>query len=328
MLDFSQSTRRRGFTLVEMLVVIAIIGVLVALLLPAVQSAREAARRAQCANHIRQIGLAAHQYHDLHRHLPPGIGYTPLQTGGVWGQNLFHLLPYLEESALFDRSLGSVALATGPVAIHYAVNNDVYRQALPVYVCPSDPSVESGGVVTINGVTWGAACYAGNSQAFSKNDLESVPPKGSGPQGRIRIPNDFSDGTSQTILYAEKYARCTSASMSPAAGDGGNLWAYCTSAVLDLPPPMNQPHSPFHASFAIIGYMAAPNTIGPESIFQVDPTPFLGNCDPTRASTSHVSGMQACLADGSVRTLAASMDGNAWWAAVTPASEEVMGAGW
>src|SRR5687768_17085334 len=116
MFRFLRITQRRGFTLVELLVVIAIIGILVALLLPAVQAARESARRAQCSNNIRQIALAAHQYHDQRRHLP-GMGYTPLEAGGVWGNHFFHLLPYLEQGNLYERAWGSVSLPTGPVTI-------------------------------------------------------------------------------------------------------------------------------------------------------------------------------------------------------------------
>jgi type II secretory pathway pseudopilin PulG len=317
-------SKRNGaaFTIVELLVVIAIISILIALLLPAVQAAREAARRTQCANNERQIALAAHQFHDEHKHLP-GMGYTPLETGSVWGNHFFHLLPYLEENRLYDRAWGSVAMSTGSVTIFFSGNNDVYRQPMPIYVCPTDPSVEPGGVVTVDGVTWGASCYASNSQALSKNDLDSIPPKGFGPQGKSRIPADFPDGTSHTILYAEKYARCSGTDLAPPAPDGGNLWAYCASKGIDFPPPMHPPYKPFHPGFAIIGYAGMSTTIGPESIFQVDPAPFLGNCDPSRTATAHVSGVQVCMVDGSVRTLAPSMSGATWWAAVTPKGGEV-----
>lgn len=108
------SRKRRGFTLVELLVVIAIIGILVALLLPAVQSAREAARRTQCVNNIKQIALAAHNFHDTHSRLPPGhLGdFTPgvRQNSGAglypgFGQNagvLTFILPYMEQSSIYD----------------------------------------------------------------------------------------------------------------------------------------------------------------------------------------------------------------------------------
>ena len=157
----------------------------------------------------------------------------------------------------------------------------------------------------INGLAFGASCYAANSQVFA-------PIRGN-PQSRTRLA-EITDGLSNTIFYAEKYPRCKSDSL---ALDGGSFWAYCANGVLDLPPPMNQPYKPFHASFAIAGYSGNPNTTGPVSKFRVHPTPFVGNCDPTRAATPHASGMQVCLADGGVRTLAPSLSGDVWWAAVT-----------
>src|SRR6516164_9724157 len=141
----SKTAERRGFTLIELLVVIAIIAVLIGLLLPAVQKVREAANRVKCKNNLHQLGLAAHQYHDDHQHLPPGVGYTPLAESGVWGHHFFHLLPYLEQDNLYRRALGPVALATGPVTIYWPGNNDVYRQPVRSFLCPSDPSVGPGG---------------------------------------------------------------------------------------------------------------------------------------------------------------------------------------
>lgn len=97
---------RQGFTLVELLVVIAIIGILVGLLLPAVQQIREAARRTQCLNNLKQLGLAAHNYESAFKRFPPGyLGATPLP--GDYSQNsnighLVHLLPYVEQQAIYD----------------------------------------------------------------------------------------------------------------------------------------------------------------------------------------------------------------------------------
>ncbi|MBN2216784.1 MAG: DUF1559 domain-containing protein [Pirellulales bacterium] len=120
--------RSRGFTLVELLVVIAIIGILIALLLPAVQAAREAARRMQCTNHLKQLGVALHAYHDNHQVLPFASGYTIAQTG-TW---LSFILPQLEQQAIYDE-------------INFEIMMSDPRNSRPVttpihwIVCPSDP---------------------------------------------------------------------------------------------------------------------------------------------------------------------------------------------
>ena len=326
----SKSIQQRAFTLIELLVVIAIIGILIALLLPAVQAVREAARRTQCSNNLKQLGLAALQFHDVHGHLPPGIGYYPTSDHGVFGSTFFHLLPFLEEGNLYNRSLGSVPFPGGPKTVHYPGNNDVYSQPVPTFLCPSDSSVEPGGIVMVNLDSFGASCYATNALVSGRPDFTQTPPVPN-PQGKARIPNDFADGTSHTILYAEKYARCTNTDMAPPFRDGGNAWAFCTSPLFPWqPPPMTLPSKGFQPGFAIAALVArgAPNAIGPGSIFQVQPEPFLGNCDPTRASTAHPGGMSAGMADGSVRNLAPNMSGDTWWAALTPKGGEIPDSDW
>jgi prepilin-type N-terminal cleavage/methylation domain-containing protein len=119
--------KRSGFTLVELLVVIAIIAILVSLLLPAVNAAREAARRTTCTNHLRQIGLAIHNYESAQRHLPPPKSGTQFEDHG---STLVLLLPYLEEQALFDRyDLNK--------SVEEPANRILTSQPLEVYLCPS-----------------------------------------------------------------------------------------------------------------------------------------------------------------------------------------------
>jgi hypothetical protein len=211
--------------------------------------------------------------------------------------------------------------------VHYPGNNNVYSQPVPTLICPSDSSVESGGVVTVDSVLFGATCYAPNALVTARADFTQNPPVPN-PQGKARMPNDFADGTSHTILHAEKYARCTNTDMAPAFQDGGAAWAYTTSPLFAWqPPPMIPPGKAFQPGFAIAALVArgAPNAIGPGSIFQVKPS---GNCDPTRTATAHTGGMMVGLADGSVRILAAGMSGDVWWAAVTPAGGEVQNSDW
>lgn len=133
----SHAPRRRGFTLIELLVVIAIIAILIALLLPAVQQAREAARRVSCKNNMRQIGIATHNYHDVHRSFPPGwIGATAGIGNDVEGNNGFGwgtmTLPYLEQSTLYNQ-------LNFQVSIINPVNLPLLAHSLSVFRCPSDP---------------------------------------------------------------------------------------------------------------------------------------------------------------------------------------------
>jgi prepilin-type N-terminal cleavage/methylation domain-containing protein len=347
--DEEMIRKRTAFTLIELLVVIAIIGILIALLLPAVQKVREAANRAKCANNLKQIVTACHNFHDAISMMPPGLGATPsswtLTSGGspaadTVGTVFVHLLPYVEQ----DNLLKSMTLTSGPyTGKRFWPYNYQFSDPVKVFVCPSDPSVDSSGTVTLDANTesdpkfqvWGASSYAANVQVFCPVWTGSNPPHPYGhyrsesapdglgpllaPEGRPRLPGTFQDGTSNTILFAEKYSRCRLG--TDPNTNGGSFWAYWNA--MGLPNPQGGPFLPWFACD-----LFASNGIGSSSKFQLQPNPYLGNCDPNRASTGHSGGIQVALADGSGRTVSAAISPDTWWAACTPAGGEVMPADW
>jgi prepilin-type N-terminal cleavage/methylation domain-containing protein len=327
--------KRGGFTLIELLVVIAIIAILIGLLLPAVQKVREAAARMQCSNNLKQLGLAMHNCHDANGKLPPALGFFPTTSSGpgsAFGNGLYHLLPFFEQDNLYRAGLGT----TLGFSNYYPGNNLVYAQKVKTFTCPSDPSNNGGGTVTAVGASWGVGNYAFNTLIFSKdNGINYTTPVtvGSGkydPAGAATIPGTFSDGMSNTLLAAEKYAQCTNSSWP----NGGSFWAYSALSSPVLPPPMSGPpiSHPYYPGFEISFFLAAGNAgqtaVGPASKFQIQPSPFNGNCDPLRASSAHTAVMNGLLGDGSVRTLSAGISPTTWWWACTPSGGEVLASDW
>jgi len=211
---FRPSTHR-GFTLIELLVVIAIIAVLIGLLLPAVQSAREAARRSQCVNNLKQIGLALHNYHAANEVFPMGDSFQPGGNSptnfGLWeswsAQAL--MLSYMEQTPLYNAinfSWGPLASGSGSNDTS-GYNTTVTHTIVPGFVCPSDP-YSGGGKQNINnyascfGVT-GTALYNWNDNNAAKQWQD---PSGSTGMFTFAIPygiRDCTDGSSNTIAYAE-----------------------------------------------------------------------------------------------------------------------------
>jgi prepilin-type N-terminal cleavage/methylation domain-containing protein/prepilin-type processing-associated H-X9-DG protein len=194
--------RRSAFTLIELLVVIAIIGVLIGLILPAVQKVREAASRLSCQDNLKQIGLALHHYHDTHRAFPPGYqaldpyldGATDTAPGWGWGA---FLLPYLEQDNLYRQ-----------INFHQPVQDSAATQTLvKIYLCPSDLTPGAafpvpdgfGNTLCLAAPTSYAACVGGD-------ETDTTAATGLGVFFRnsaIRMM-DITDGTSNTILIGER----------------------------------------------------------------------------------------------------------------------------
>jgi prepilin-type N-terminal cleavage/methylation domain-containing protein len=201
-----------GFTLVELLTVIAVIGMLVALLLPAVQAGREAARRTQCANNLRQLGLALHAYHDRCGSFPPStvVDWDPPEPTGWWSW-IARILPELDERPLYERlDLGEDVWT----------NCHKYRpytsQRLAVLLCPSDPHNER--VYESDEECPGGEAYALTNYLGCRGSTRQAPPPsglypleldGNGvfpDVNRVARLADIVDGTSQTILVGERPA--------------------------------------------------------------------------------------------------------------------------
>jgi prepilin-type N-terminal cleavage/methylation domain-containing protein/prepilin-type processing-associated H-X9-DG protein len=294
--------RSNAFTLVELLVVIVIIAVLVALLLPAVQGARDAARRLQCKNHLKQLGTATRGLTASKRYFPPLTAenqYTRIQVKGPYfgkiGFTVFHwLLPGVEQEQVYHHSIEWTEEKGGYRDAHRtdAANYHV----IPVYLCPSEPNPRGPNGLGrglhdgIGGPTWwGTSNYAANYYAFGNPE--------EGHTEGVRTVASFRDGTSRTILFAERYANCTNTGSTSSVYtslwcDSTNFWrpVFCINAL------NRHPTGP--------GYP-------PCAKFQDQPDWFT-ECDASRSQSPHLGGMNVCLGDGSVRWVSATIDDDTW----------------
>jgi prepilin-type N-terminal cleavage/methylation domain-containing protein/prepilin-type processing-associated H-X9-DG protein len=227
--------RKAGFTLVELLVVIAIIGILVGLLLPAVQAAREAARRMQCSNNLKQLGLASHNYHDTFKRFPVGhyrAGNLDPRAGQggrgfAWSVGL---LPYIEQGNLFNRFNQGLVLpfqapgGTAPPNDDLFDNGSLATTPLAVFSCPSDtkPPQRNQGAIP-NSAT---SSYAGAASAYigfgRTNTLRANGVFDTNQRGAPYGIKDMTDGTSNQVLVAERKWRMNANLVSPARIFGGS----------------------------------------------------------------------------------------------------------
>ena len=309
---------RRGFTLVELLVVITIIGILIALLLPAVQAAREAARRMQCGNNVKQLGIAVYTIAEAKTYLPPlcvnaeasttcSHARSPIQVAGPYqggvGFTLFMwLLPYMDQQGLYDAAI----LSPQGLGVWSTVQGKcIGAHSIPAYACPSDPSgnVRHMAAATYGGANkWAYANYGGSFLVFGNPAAKST--EGNNTLGDLR------DGTSNVLFFAERYGSCGSSGDVGATSTLANLWADSCPG--------------WRPTFGMNG--SAPPTAAYQKclLFQTAPD-WLHQCDPYRAQSPHSGGMNVGVGDGSVRFVSASIDADLWANLCDPRDGQAVG---
>ncbi|MBX6313389.1 MAG: DUF1559 domain-containing protein [Isosphaeraceae bacterium] len=194
--------RRRGFTLIELLVVIAIIGVLIALLLPAVQAAREAARRAQCTNNLKQLGLAIQNYIDANGSLPPTGNAVPTNNPAAFANDFSmkaRLLPFLEQQPLYNALNQSFEY-------NMVQNGTVTSTRVNTFLCPSDGTQISRGMSNYPGHDFGDCNYGNNigtCLTLNGNQLDGPAYIMGANFGAVVTLATITDGTSNTAIHSE-----------------------------------------------------------------------------------------------------------------------------
>jgi len=333
---------RRGFTLIELLVVIAIIGVLIALLLPAVQMAREAARRSQCQNNLKQIGLALHNYHGVNNTFPMGgsvnLNAAP-NTYYNWDQWSCHaaLLPFLEQAPLYN----SINFNWSPVqGTGFVLNSTASTTIINGFLCPSDGFAGRSNINSYHG-SYGTTAHNADGDVtglFTRAVAYNI--------------GAASDGTSQTVAFSEALV----------GGPGRN--SYRGNMVFGSTGNQNSPNRPYDAfrernnvleslkkcadqfradkevadhrgwrwadgisGYALFNHLQTPN----DATYKVNGCrqDCGAGCYPENgvsypASSNHGGGVNALMGDGSVRFVRDAIDRDTWWAIGTKAGGEAV----
>lgn len=281
--------RRSAFTLVELLVVIAIIGILVALLLPAVQAAREAARRTECTNKVKQLALATHNFHDTYKKNPPAYNEVVTNVGSKIKGNLFvYILPFVEQTSLYNSTDNPVDTACNP-ALPGPQANFVRARAIPAYLCPSAYITSDG----LWNTDWASGHYGFNYMVYGGPATTA---------GSATDPNWdrkssmalMTDGTSNTVIFAERAGQMN---------DGtGNLWC----------------HGGWNAQYMpIFGYNSY------YQVFQMRPKQ--ADVLPYYTHSPHTGTMNIGLGDGSVRGISNTIAQSIWQNLILPNDGNVLG---
>lgn len=275
-----------GFTLVELLVVITIIGILIALLLPAVQAAREAARRMQCSNNLKQIGLAVLNYENTNAALPIGMNWG---SSGCKGHTAFAaLLPYVEQMGLYE-------MYDFKQRIYDATNKKVTCVSIPAYICPSDTAAGRK-LNTYYARSNYAVCFGSGTTGKSASDWTT---DGAFRREMVRQMLDFKDGTSNTALASEVIAGIDDNYFDDNKMDARGVWAEGTSMGAAAYTHRNTPNSSVGDALLMGG--GQENCVPSESVMPCVST--AGNTyynEYASARSRHPGGVNTVFVDGHV----------------------------
>ncbi len=314
---------RRGFTLIELLVVIAIIAILIALLLPAVQQAREAARRTQCKNNLKQIGLALHNYHDVFNSFPIGNRTSGVGEGGWGGSFWMALLPYIDQAPLYNQltfngpSYGYTGAGTGNT-----VNGPlVHNKPMSFVICPSSPLEPVGPTGGWNSTKSQYVGISGavdddltvkptgfiNSTAspqFNSDNCCSCPPQGIHARGGVLLViktinfKDMADGSSNIIAIGEQSDFGKNALGQDVQINNNHGWMMGTDG-------NSVTHAARHFNLTTVRYQ-------PNAVKAIGGAALPGVCNNDGANNGlfspHEGGVQVLLCDGSSRFVGENID--------------------
>lgn len=334
---------RTAFTLIELLVVIAIIGILIALLLPAVQQAREAARRSSCQNNLKQLGLAMHNYHDAYNRFPPSNINTSASGSvcGSWQANpgvtgMVMLLPYFDQSNIYNRydfAYGTTRRAwTSPGGVDN-INDELHKITIPILACPSDPNliVQFTGSCTIvagdwqtAGTQWGGINYvfcAGNPASFDFRAANAAGQffhdhGGLFQQNGNKGIRDALDGTSNTLAAGEVLWVDHFNNVASGNGKGGKPhWAAGVTTQISFST-AGGINANWTAFATAPGTCRGPNTTAGSAC---------GGARHAALQSEHPGGAHVLMGDGAVRFLSENIDQALLNGLGTRAGREVVG---
>ncbi len=325
---------RRGFTLIELLVVIAIIGVLVALLLPAVQQARESARRTECRNKLKQLGLGLHNYLSSAGVFPPGTvngsangpddatGKNGSGSPGIGGPWICHLLPYIDQAPLygnFAKIVSERAEAVDWFGNGTYAATPIGNTHLGIMDCPTHPRNEerlSNGT-NMEDLARGnyAACYGKSTYAYANT---TQPALGGvfGSNSRNSMA-DIMDGSSNTLMLSELRYR-TPSSSGPSTADIRGTWSYGSMGA-NIFSAQTGPNS------AVADLLWGCRSMPSENMPCASTTGTTIGTAYAAARSYHTGGVHVCMADGAVRFASENMDLQLWQALGSRGGSEPVG---